>query len=115
MVFNPGLITRLPTIVDRFCVNAAAIIDRRRSQRKPHVVQAWIASPTALDPEDRREVTSVNVSRHGVEFESNHAVATGTFHVIDIAMGSQQIRTEVRIENCRKLENGRYGIGAEFA
>jgi hypothetical protein len=89
--------------------------DRRRSQRKPHVVQAWISSPTAVDPDDRQEVLSVNVSRHGVAFESHHAIATGTYHIIDIAMGPQRMRTEIRILSCRKMDSARFEIGAEYA
>ncbi len=88
--------------------------ERRRSQRKPHVVEAWIASPTATDASQREEVISVNLSRHGVAFERRNPLPVGTFHVIDIAMGEQRMRTEVRIMSCRPLENGRYEIGGEF-
>jgi hypothetical protein len=89
--------------------------ERRRSQRKPHVVQAWIASPTAVDPADRQEVLAVNVSRHGVAFERRDPLPTGTFHVLDIVMGTQRMRSEVRIQSCRKIDQGRFEIGAEFA
>lgn len=88
--------------------------DRRRSQRKPMVVEAWISSPTATDPEDRDEVKAVNLSRHGLAFDHQHPLPLGTFHVVDIALGTQRIRCEIRIICCRKLGNGMYELGAEF-
>jgi len=88
--------------------------DRRRSERKPHVVEAWISSPTAVDPMDREEVKAVNLSRHGVGFDHAISLPLGTFHIIDIALGTQRLRTEVRIICCRKLGNGIFEIGAEF-
>ena len=36
---------------------------------KPHVAEAWVASPTATRADDRLEVTALNLSRHGVAFE----------------------------------------------
>jgi hypothetical protein len=98
--------------------NATAVAtpesERRRSKRMPQVVEAWLASPTAADPKDREEVMSVNLSRHGIAFEHHHELPIGTFHMIDVAIGTQQLRTEVRIRNCRKREQDRYEIGAEF-
>jgi hypothetical protein len=88
--------------------------DRRRSERQPLVVQAWLSSPTATDPLDRREVLSVNVSRHGLAFDHKAALPVGTFHIIDLAMGEQRIRCEIRIMSCRTLEDGSFEIGAEF-
>jgi hypothetical protein len=88
--------------------------ERRRSERKPHVVEAWISSPTAIKETDREEVTAVNLSRHGLGFESQRPLPVSTFHVIDIAMGEQRIRTEIRIISCRSGGNGRSEIGAEF-
>lgn len=88
--------------------------DRRRSERRPLVVEAWLASPTATDPLDRREVTSVNVSRHGVAFDHRTPMPVGTFHVIDLAMGEQRLLCEVRVMSCRRLDDGMYEIGAEF-
>ena len=88
--------------------------DRRRSQRVPHVVEAWISSPTATDPMQRKEVMSVNLSRHGVAFDAREPLPVASFHIIDVALGDQRLRTEVRILTCRKLENGQHEIGAEF-
>ena len=88
--------------------------DRRRSQRVPRVLDAWICSPTAIDPiNDRVEVKAVNLSRHGVGFIATHPIATGSFYSMLIVMGTQEIVSEVRIMNCRKAGN-EYEIGAEF-
>ncbi|HSV13329.1 MAG TPA: PilZ domain-containing protein [Tepidisphaeraceae bacterium] len=88
--------------------------DRRRSERRPLVVEAWVSSPTAVDPLDREEVTSVNVSRHGVAFDRRTPLPVGTFHIIDLSMGEQRMRCEARIMTCRKLDSGLFEIGAEF-
>lgn len=88
--------------------------DRRRSERRPLVVEAWLSSPTATDPMDRQEVMSVNVSRHGVAFDRREALPVGTFHLIDLSMGEQRMRCEVRVMSCRKIDGGLFEIGAEF-
>src|ERR1700733_5032758 len=88
--------------------------ERRRSERKPNVVETFISSPTSTNPEDREEVTGVNLSRHGVAFEASRAFATDSFHIIDFAMGEQRMYSEIRIISCRPVGNGRSEIGAEF-
>ena len=88
--------------------------DRRRSLRTPHVAEAWIASPTATSTEEKKEVTALNLSRHGVGFELARPVPVGTFHVIEIEMGDQRLVSEMRIISCRAGENGTYEVGAEF-
>ena len=89
--------------------------DRRRSGRKPEVLHAWICSPTATNPaEERQEVTAVNLSRHGVAFALHHPVPTGAFYAMEIGMGRQKVVSEVRIISCRKAENHRFEVGAEF-
>ena len=88
--------------------------DRRRSERKQHVVEAWIISPTATRQSERVEVTSVNISRHGVCFSSARAIPPGSFYVIEVLMGEQKIVSEIRIVECRKDATGRFDVGAEF-
>lgn len=89
--------------------------DRRRSDRTPKVLDAWICSPTATDPAEEREVvTAVNLSRHGVAFALEHSVPTGAFYIIEFSMGGQKVVSEVRIISCRKAEDGRFEVGAEF-
>jgi PilZ domain len=87
--------------------------NRRRSERKPYAVEAWLSSPTAKDPKDRHEVIGVNISRHGVAFELPVAVPTGAYFIFEVGYGAQQLRSEVRILSCKKHEE-RYRIGAEF-
>jgi hypothetical protein len=87
--------------------------DRRRSLRKPHVAEAWVASPTATRPDDRLEVTALNLSRHGVAFEVPKALPEGSFYVVEIGVGDQRLSSEIRIISCRKVE-GIYEVGAEF-
>src|SRR3954463_13027370 len=88
--------------------------DRRRSARVPHVCESWISSPTATDPEDKQEVTAVNISRHGVGFELAKAMPVGAFYVIEIGVGEQRLRSEVRLVSCKRNEAGMFEVGAEF-
>lgn len=88
--------------------------ERRRSVRYPRVADAWIWSPTS-DPEDaRQEVTAVNLSRHGVAFDLDAPVATGSFQMIEIALGEQRLVSEIRIISCRELDDGQFEVGAAF-
>jgi len=93
---------------------AAVEADRRRSERTPHVVEAWIVSPTATRADERREVRALNLSRHGVGFEIGAAMPVGSFFVVEIGVGEQRLRSEVRIISCRRTETGAFEIGAEF-
>jgi len=88
--------------------------ERRRSERKEHVVEAWIISPTATKATERVEVTSVNISRHGVCFSLARAIPTGAYYVIEVLMGEQKIVSEIRVIACRKDAGGFYDVGAEF-
>ena len=92
----------------------AAPDPRRRTQRYPHVVEAWISSPTAKDPTERIEVESMDLSRHGVGFESDQPVPPGTFFIMEIGVGSQRLISEIRVAYCRPIDSGRYHVGAEF-
>ena len=87
--------------------------DRRRSTRKPHVAEAWVASPTATSPDDRLEVTALNLSRHGVAFEVPKSLPEGAFYVVVIGVGDQRLSSEVRIISCRQV-GAAYEVGAEF-
>ena len=78
------------------------------------MVEAWIISPTATTTAERVEVTSVNISRHGVCFSLARAIPEGAFYVIEVLMGEQKIVSEIRVVDCRKDTAGRYDVGAEF-
>jgi hypothetical protein len=89
-------------------------LDRRRSTRKPLLAEAWIASPTATSPQERIEVTTLNLSRHGVAFELARPIPEHTFYNIEIAMGDQRLVSEIKIVTCQKTDHGTWQIGAEF-
>jgi len=88
--------------------------DRRRSTRVPHVAEAWVCSPTDFDQEDKIEVRAVNLSRHGLAFDLDTDMATGSFKTIEIGIGDQRVRSEIRIISCRQTDEGHYEVGAEF-
>jgi hypothetical protein len=88
--------------------------DRRRSGRVVHVVDAWISSPTDFSRTHAFEARSLNLSRHGVGFETNRELPTGSFWIIEIAMGEQQMTSEMRIISCHKGEGSKWEVGAEF-
>lgn len=87
--------------------------ERRRSQRKPYVAEASLASPTAKDPADRIEVSALNISRHGIAFELPISIPTGVFYVLHLGVGPQRMKSEVQIISCR-AGNGSFHVGAKF-
>jgi hypothetical protein len=88
--------------------------ERRRSPRKPHVMEAWISSPTAKDRSQRVEVTAIDLSRHGVSFNSITPMPVRAYFIIEIGLGQQNIVCEVRTITCQAIENGLFRVGAEF-
>src|SRR3954452_9665897 len=92
----------------------APAANRRRSERTPHVVQAWVVSPTATRADERREVQALNLSRHGVGFELPTAMPVDSFFMVEIGVGEQRLRSEVRIISCKKNGAGVFEVGAEF-
>jgi hypothetical protein len=89
--------------------------NRRRSDRFPHVAESWVSTELPDGTTERTEVTSVNLSRHGVAFQLAHPLAAGAFYTIEIGLGPQQLVAEVRTISCRATQDGRYEIGAEFS
>ena len=96
-------------------IAAASGVNRRRSIRVPHIIEARIWSPTAKDPRDRMEAVSLNLSRNGVAFSVPKPLPTGAYYVIQIGFGDQKLLSEVRILSCRQVEGGQYEVGAEFS
>jgi hypothetical protein len=88
--------------------------DRRRSERKQHVVEAWIISPTATRSSEKLEVKSVNISRHGVCFSLAQTIPEGSYYIIEVLMGEQKIVSEIHVVTCRTDNAGRFDVGAEF-
>lgn len=101
----------MPTLQTLKPVSSAAP-ERRRSPRKPHVVEAFLGSPTGGKP---LKVTSVDLSKHGVGLSVERPIAAGTFHVLNLGLGDQRIAGEVRVLSCRKEADGSYRVHAEFS
>jgi hypothetical protein len=93
---------------------AISLSERRRSERNPYVVEAFIISPTATSEAERKEVTSVNLSRHGIAFDFDQPLPKKTYYRMEISLGGKVICTEVKIVSCRAIEDGIYQVGAEF-
>jgi hypothetical protein len=91
-----------------------SLSERRRSERRQYVVEAFIISPTATSADQRLEVTSINLSRDGIAFDHDQPLAKRTYYRMEIVLGGQKAVTEVRIVSCRPIEDGMYQIGAEF-
>jgi hypothetical protein len=85
--------------------------ERRRSPRREHVVQASISSPTGGPA---IEVTGVDLSKHGVGLSVGKVIPAGTFHVLTLGLGAQQIVGEIRVISCRKQGDSLYRVHAEF-
>ena len=88
--------------------------DRRRSQRRAETCDAFIASPTSTDPSERWEVRGVNLSRHGIGFHSPVWLPPRAYFAIDFGLGNQRVCCEIRVNNCRALDDGSFEVGAEF-
>lgn len=88
--------------------------DRRRSRRRAETCDAFVASPTATDPTERWEVRGVNLNRHGIGFRSPVWLPPRAFFAIDFGLGSQRVRCEIRVMNCRALDDGGFEVGGEF-
>src|SRR5690349_4580276 len=78
--------------------------DRRRSPRVPSVIEAWLAPVGSADPDQRLEIASMDLSRHGVGFCVYRELPLGSFHVVEIALGDQRLVSEVRVVFCRPFE-----------
>jgi hypothetical protein len=85
--------------------------DRRRSPRRAHVAEASLSSPTGGQPVP---VTGVDLSKKGVGLCVKHAIAAGTFHILNLGVDQQRIVSEVRVLSCRKQPDGSYRVHAEF-
>ena len=89
--------------------------ERRRSVRRPTVCEAWVRSPTDTD-DTKIEVTALDLSRHGVGFESRQPLVEGCFYWIELEIGDKQIAQEVRITSCLESDDvpGVYRVGGKF-
>ena len=91
---------------------AAAESGRRRSERRPYIIEGWLSRPN--DPSNELEVRSLNVSQHGIAFQVAERLEAGQFFAMEIGLGDQRLISEVRIISCRPGEGGKFDVGAEF-
>ena len=88
--------------------------ERRRSPRIHHIMETYVSSPTASPDEPRMEATSVNLSRHGIGFETIEPLAINAYYMLEIGLDDQRLEVEVRVVSCNKTDHENYYIGAEF-
>ena len=86
--------------------------NRRRSDRRPYVAEAWLVAKD--NPDSRTDVKTVNLSKHGIAFDLSKKADPGTFFLLEIGFGQQRLVAEIRIISCRAISEGIFEIGAEF-
>lgn len=85
--------------------------ERRRSPRRPHVVEASLTSPTGGPAV---QVTGFDLSRHGVGLTVPRIFPPGTFHLLTLGLGAQRIVGEIKVVSCRKQPDSTYRLHASF-
>lgn len=85
--------------------------ERRRSPRNGHVIEGWLSPHHS---EDRTEVTTFDLSRHGVSFDTTFAMAVGTEFIYEIGVGTQTLYCDIRVVNCQLIADAIWHVGAEF-
>jgi hypothetical protein len=86
--------------------------DRRKYQRTPvagHVVASIVRSDA---PPISAQV--LDLSRGGLGLSCAHSIKRGTQFTITVNLGSGPLKFTCRIANCRRGDDKRYIIGAEF-
>ena len=87
--------------------------DRRRRPRVDGATQAWIFRDDQAG-NDPWEVRVVNVSRHGVGFESSEKMRDGEECRIRIGRGPLKLARRIRVVRCRPGHENIFNIGGEF-
>jgi len=104
--------TQTPTVAGDVERVEATGTERRRSERHGYIIEAWLGSASA--GQEREEVATLNLSKHGVAFQLMRPVEVGTFHVLEISMGVQKLVSRVVIRRCQPVDNQFWDVGAEF-
>jgi len=89
----------------------ASAEERRRSPRSGNVIEGWLSPHNSPD---RTEVTTFDISRHGISFEATFPVTVGEQYIYEIGFGNQRLVCDLRIVNCRASEKEIWHVGAEF-
>ena len=90
------------------------VTDRRRSIRHPLGATGTITlGDGAADPR-QLQVMVLNVSLHGVGFNSPVEFAEGAAHQVRIGAGPLHLSSKFRVISCRTRDDGTWDIGAKF-
>jgi hypothetical protein len=85
--------------------------ERRRSPRNGHIIEGWLSSHGSPD---RIEVTTFDISRHGMSFEATFSLPVDAEFIYEIGIGDQRLICDIRVVNCKPLADKIWHIGAEF-
>ena len=85
--------------------------ERRRSPRNGHIIEGWLSPHNSPD---RTEVTTFDISRDGVSFNSLFPIPVGEKYIYEIGFGGKSLVCDIRVTNCRSVAKGIWHIGAEF-
>lgn len=85
--------------------------ERRRSPRTGNIIQGWLSR---YESQDRTEVTTFDISRHGMSFDATFEIPIGAQYVYEIGFGKQSLICDIRIVNCKLIAKDIWHIGAEF-
>ena len=117
-------IERIPTDGDISCeidtvlvqaggFSEAPAVDRRRSRRSRHDVPGWL-SPSTGNSGNGRPVRVLDLSLHGVGFESDHELEHGDAHWFVVTNGALRLSCRLRVVSCDADGTGSYTVGGEF-
>ena len=87
--------------------------ERRRSPRQSFVANAWL-SPEAGTRGSNHHIVVVDLSLHGMGFNSDEKLDPQAVHWMVLDAGGLRASARVRIATCRQIGNGSYECGAEF-
>lgn len=87
-----------------------------RRVMRPHVVLEanLFPEPGEDEPSDQLEVSSMNISRHGLSLDVVRDVPVGTVCNIEIGLHGRKVQSHVRITSCEAVADGLYRAGGEF-
>ncbi|MGF1635364.1 MAG: PilZ domain-containing protein [Phycisphaerae bacterium] len=88
--------------------------DRRRSDRTPQDVQAWLSGPTGSRESAGQQARVTDLSLHGVGLESPRALKHNDRLWIVIAAPSMRLSSRVRIVSSVEQPDGTWRSGGEF-
>jgi hypothetical protein len=88
--------------------------DRRRRARIPGNTNGWLFLSDG-DHAPAREITVLDISRHGVGFTFDGPLDVGAICRVRVGFGPKRLARRLRVVTCRPNDIGSYNIGGEFA